>query len=47
MSYNPKTAKKCTFVKMGKKKGVQKKRGSKAITSSERMRKLKEWRNSW
>ena len=47
MSHNPKTAKKCTFPKMGKKKGVQKKRGSKAITSSERVKKLTEWRNSW
>ena len=46
MKYKP-DKKKCVFEKMGTKKGVQKKRGSKAITSSERMKKLKEWRNSW
>ena len=35
------------FPKDGEEKRCTKKRGSKAITSSERVKKLTEWRNSW
>jgi|TARA_R110002074_G_scaffold120750_2_gene254648 hypothetical protein len=47
MTYNSKTAKKCTFVKMGKKKGIQKKVGSKSMTPTQRQRALTRWNSGW
>ena len=47
MTYNSKTAKKCTFVKMGKKKGIQKKVGSKSMPPTQRQRALTRWNSGW
>jgi hypothetical protein len=48
MTYNAKTHKKCTFVKMtsvGRRK--RKKTSRKAMTTSERIKALSDWRKSW
>ena len=45
MTYNPK--KKCTFPKLGKRKGIQKKTGINAMNATERARKLAEWNGGW
>ena len=47
MTYNSKTAKKCTFVKMGKKKGIQKKVGSKSMTPTQRQKAITDFNNTW
>jgi len=36
--------KKCTFTKLGKKKGMQRKTGKKAMNATERAKKLAEWK---
>jgi hypothetical protein len=49
MTYNGKTHKKCTFVKMSSvgRRIKRKKKGRKAMTTSERIKALSDWRKSW
>jgi len=50
MTYNPKTSKKCSFIKMSSKgRQIKKKlkKKTKAMTSNQRAKALSDWRKSW